>query len=44
VGIRSSTELANIIPRVFMNDTPEDRKAIQPRINQIVAYPRLLRG
>src|SRR5262245_56019756 len=37
--IRSSTELANLIPRVFMNDTAEDRKAIQPLINQVVAYP-----
>ena len=37
--IRSSTELANAIPRVFMDDTAEDRKAIQPLINQIVAYP-----
>jgi hypothetical protein len=27
---RSSTELANAIPRVFMNDTDQDRKAIQP--------------
>ena len=37
--IRSSTALANAIPRVFMDDTPEDRKAIQPAINQIVFYP-----
>jgi hypothetical protein len=37
--IRSSTELVNAIPRVFMEDTTEDRKAIQPMINQIVAYP-----
>ena len=37
--IRCSTELANVIPRVFMNDTAEDRKAIQPLINQVVAYP-----
>ena len=37
--IRSSTELANAIPRVFMDNTPEDRKAIQPLINQIAAYP-----
>jgi hypothetical protein len=36
---RSPTELANAIPRVFMNDTPEDRKAIQPFLDQIVAYP-----
>jgi hypothetical protein len=37
--VRSSTALANVVPRVFMDDTPEDRKAIQPLINQIVAYP-----
>lgn len=37
--IRSSTELANAIPRVFMDDTPEDREAIQAVIDQIVAYP-----
>ncbi len=37
--IRSSTPLANAIPRVFMDDTAEDRKAIQSVINQIVAYP-----
>ena len=37
--IRSSTALANAIPRVFMDDTAEDRAAIQPVINQIVAYP-----
>jgi hypothetical protein len=35
--IRSSTELANTIPRVLMDDTAEDRAAIQPFINQIVA-------
>lgn len=37
--IRCPTSLANAIPRVFMNDTAEDRKAIQPVINQIVFYP-----
>jgi hypothetical protein len=37
--LRSSTELANAIPRAFMDDTAEDRAAIQPVINQIVAYP-----
>jgi hypothetical protein len=37
--IRCSTSLANAIPRVFQDDTPEDKKAIQPVINQIVAYP-----
>jgi hypothetical protein len=37
--VRSSTSLANAIPRVFQNDNDEDRKAIQPVIDQIVAYP-----
>jgi hypothetical protein len=37
--IRCSTSLSNAIPRVFQDDTPEDKKAIQPVINQIVAYP-----
>jgi hypothetical protein len=37
--MRSSTSLGNAIPRVFQDDTPEDKKAIQPVINQIVAYP-----
>jgi hypothetical protein len=36
---RSPTELANAIPRIFMDDTVEDRRAIQPLINQVVAYP-----
>lgn len=36
---RSPTELANAIPRIFMDDTDEDRKAIQPLINQVVVYP-----
>lgn len=37
--VRSSTEFANIIPRVFMDDTEADREAIQPLVNEIVAYP-----
>ena len=37
--VRSSTELANAIPRIFQDDTPEDKQAIQPLINQVVAYP-----
>jgi hypothetical protein len=36
---RSSTELANTIPRVFLNDTAEDRAAIRPLVNSVVAYP-----
>ncbi|MDI1463476.1 DUF1254 domain-containing protein [Catellatospora sp. KI3] len=37
--IRSSTSLAAVIPRVFLDDTPQDRAAIQPLINQIGCYP-----
>jgi hypothetical protein len=37
--VRSSTSLANAVPRVFQNDAADDKKAIQPVINQIVAYP-----
>jgi hypothetical protein len=36
---RSPTNLAYIIPRAFMDDTAEDRAAIQPLVSQIVAYP-----
>ena len=37
--VRSSTSLAFVIPRIFMDDTAEDHKAIQPVINQVVFYP-----
>ncbi len=37
--IKSPTELTNIIPRLFMDDTDEDRKAIQPIVNQVMVYP-----
>jgi len=37
--LRSSTNLIAIFPRIFMDDTPEDRKAIQPLINQVMVYP-----
>jgi hypothetical protein len=37
--VRSPTELANAIPRIFLNDTPEDRAAIRPVVNQVVVYP-----
>ncbi|CAB3738852.1 DUF1254 domain-containing protein [Achromobacter piechaudii] len=37
--IRSPTALANAIPRIFMDDTTEDRQAIQKKINQVVFYP-----
>jgi hypothetical protein len=37
--LRSSTTVVFAIPRVFMDDTPEDHAAIQPLISQIVFYP-----
>lgn len=37
--VRSSTSLANAIPRIFQNDTDEDRQAIQSVVDQVVAYP-----
>ncbi|WP_367345966.1 DUF1254 domain-containing protein [Stenotrophomonas bentonitica] len=37
--LRSTTNLAYIIPRAFMDDTDADRAAIQPVLNQILAYP-----
>ena len=37
--ISSSTDFAATMPRIFLNDTPEDDAAIQPLINQILIYP-----
>ena len=37
--VQSSTEYAFAGPRVFMDDTDEDRVAIKPLVNQINAYP-----
>ena len=36
---RSSTNIAYAFPRVFMNNDPEDRKALQPIISQLNTYP-----
>jgi hypothetical protein len=36
---RSSTDLAAIFPRVFQNDTPEHKAAIQNVLKQIMVYP-----
>ncbi len=36
---RFDTRIAACIPRAFMDDTAEDRAAIQPVINQIMMYP-----
>ena len=37
--VHSPTNLAIVIPRLFMDDTDEDRAAIQPIINQVMVYP-----
>ena len=37
--VRSPTELANAIPRIFLNDTAEDRAAVRPLVDKVVAYP-----
>ena len=36
---RSSTDLAAVFPRVFQDDTPEDKVAIQAVLNQVMVYP-----
>lgn len=36
---RAKTGTAMVVPRLFMDDTPEDRKAIQPLIAGIDIYP-----
>lgn len=36
---RSPTNLGAVFPRIFMDDTAEDREAIQPLIDQVTAYP-----
>jgi len=37
--VRSTTDYAVTMPRIFMNDTVEDRAAIQPALTQIQFYP-----
>ncbi|MEM7312869.1 MAG: DUF1214 domain-containing protein [Planctomycetota bacterium] len=37
--IRSPTRYICMLPRVFMDDTPEDRKIVQPLLNQVMSYP-----
>ena len=36
---RASTNTGFIAPRIFMDDTAEDRQAIQPLLQQMVMYP-----
>lgn len=37
--LQSSTEYCFVGPRIFLNDTEEDRLAMQPLVNKINAYP-----
>lgn len=36
---RSPTSLVAIFPRIFQDDTPEDKSAIQPLLSQVMVYP-----
>jgi hypothetical protein len=36
---RASTNTGYVIPRVFQDDTPEDKRAVQSVIDQIMMYP-----
>lgn len=36
---RSPTDLAAIFPRVFQDDTPQDKAAVQTLLNQVLVYP-----
>lgn len=37
--VRSSTDFAVAMPRIFMSDSPEDQAAIQPALTQTMFYP-----
>ena len=37
--VRSPTNIGALIPRVFMDDTAEDRQAVLPLVSQVMAYP-----
>jgi hypothetical protein len=37
--VRSSTNVVFAVPRIFMDDTPADHRAIQPTLSQIDFYP-----
>jgi hypothetical protein len=37
--LRSSTSLAFVVPRIFMDDTEEDHAAVQSVVSQVVFYP-----
>jgi hypothetical protein len=42
--LRSSTDLAAVFPRVFQDDTPEDKAAIQKVLTQVMVYPSTIRA
>ena len=37
--IHSSTEMANMIPRIQMDDTPDARASVQAPVKEVMAYP-----
>ena len=37
--VRSSTDFAVTMPRIFISDSPEDQAAVQPALSQIQFYP-----
>lgn len=37
--LRSPTDLAAILPRIFQDDTPQDKQAIQAVLSQVMVYP-----
>src|SRR6185295_11954542 len=37
--VKSSTNVVSAAPRIFMDNTPEDQKAIQASLSQIDFYP-----
>ncbi len=37
--LRSPTNLAVIFPRIFQDDTPEDKAAVQSLLSQVMVYP-----
>jgi hypothetical protein len=37
--LRSPTDLVAVLPRIFQDDTPEDKAAVQALLNQVMVYP-----
>jgi hypothetical protein len=37
--VRSSTDFAVTMPRIFITDSPEDQQSVQPALSQIQLYP-----